>query len=172
MAVLDASPIIYYSRIGRLAWLKGFYGVINTTPSVIREIVDDAREVKKPGVSAIENSITRGEIGIIKLPGEEKEEARKISILEGIEREDAELLVVARKEREILVTNDKILRTIARMEGVRVHWAVTPVLKSSKDGKSSIGEAKTIIKELVKAGLRLKPETLVTIYEVLEGLED
>lgn len=171
MAVLDASLIIYYSRIGRLAWLKDFYGVLRTTPSVIKEIVDDANEVKKPGVSSIENSITSGEIGIVELPKKEEREAKKISISEGIELEDAELLMAARKEGDVLITNDKILRTIAMSIGIQVHWATAAVLRSARNKKISIGEAKTIIKGLVKARLRLKPETLVAMYEVLEGLE-
>lgn len=48
MAVLDASPIIYYSRIGELYWLLGFYRSLRTTGAIVRETVDDARELNKP----------------------------------------------------------------------------------------------------------------------------
>ncbi len=37
MAVLGASLIIYFGRIGKLSWLREFYGVLVTTPSVARE---------------------------------------------------------------------------------------------------------------------------------------
>jgi predicted nucleic acid-binding protein len=172
MAVLDASPIIYYSRIGRLGWLKGYYGDLRTTRSIVKEMVDDARELKKPGVSAIEDAIEKGEIGIIELSEEETEEASRVASTEGIEPGDAELLLAAQKEGDLLVTNDRILRTIARTRSVRVHWATTPVLKSARKGELLIKDAKAIINDLVKAGLRLKPRTLVAIYEVLEGMEE
>jgi len=51
MAVLDASPIIYYSRIGELRWLLDFYRALKTTGAIVRETVDDARVLNKPGVS-------------------------------------------------------------------------------------------------------------------------
>jgi predicted nucleic acid-binding protein len=172
MAILDASPIIYYSRIGRLGWLKGYYGILNTTPSIIKETVDDARDLKKPGVSAIERFITEGEIGIIELSAREAKAAKGICLSEGIEPGDAELILAAEKKGDVLVTNDRILRTIARTRGIQAHWAVTPVLKSARDGEMPIGEAKVVIRDLVKAGLRLKPQTLVAIYEALEGMEE
>ncbi len=50
MAVLDASPIIYYSRIGELRWLLDFYRALKTTGAIVRETVDDARVLNKPGV--------------------------------------------------------------------------------------------------------------------------
>jgi len=34
MAVVDASPIIYYSRIGELYWLLAFYRALKTTGAV------------------------------------------------------------------------------------------------------------------------------------------
>ncbi|MBC8520584.1 MAG: hypothetical protein H8D26_01115, partial [Methanomicrobia archaeon] len=123
MALVDASPIIYYSRIGELRWLLDFYRALKTTGAVVRETVDDAKELNKPGVSAIEMSLSKGWIAVAELSDDEKESASKIAKSEGIEPEDAELIVLAIRENEILVTNDKMVRLVAQAYGLRVHWA-------------------------------------------------
>jgi predicted nucleic acid-binding protein len=111
MAVLDASPIIYYSRIGELCWLLGFYRSLKTTGSIVRETVDDARELNKPGVSAIEMALSKGWISVSDLSDDEKDFARNIAKSEGIEPEDAEIIVLAMKENDIVVTNDRMPET-------------------------------------------------------------
>ena len=111
MAVLDASPIIYYSRIGELYWLLGFYRSLKTTGSIVRETVDDARELNKPGVSAIEMALSKGWISVSYLSDDEKDFARNIAESEGIEPEDAEIIVLAMKENDVVVTNDRMPET-------------------------------------------------------------
>ena len=120
MAVLDASPIIYYGRIGELRWLLDFYRSLKTTGAVVRETVDDARELNKPGVSAIEMSLAKGWIAVSELSNVEKESASKIAKSEGIEPEDAELIVLTIRENEIMVTNDKMLKLVAHAYGLKV----------------------------------------------------
>ncbi len=172
MALLDASPIIYYSRIGELRWLLVFYHSLKTAGAVVRETVDDARELNKPGVSAIEMSLSKGWIAVSELSDDEKESASKIAKLEGVEPEDAELIVLAKRENEILVTNDKILRLVAQAYGVKVHWATTPILIACRENKLTIAQAKSMINRLVDAGLRIKPQTLVAIYTVIERTKE
>ena len=171
MVVLDASPIIYYSRIGELYWLVGFYRSLKTTEAIVRETVDDARELNKPGVSAIEMALSKGWISISELSDDEKDSARNIAKSGGIEPEDAELIVLAIRENDILVTNDKMLRLVALAHGLKVHWATTPILVACRENKLTIPQARSMINRLVDAGLRVKPQTLVAIYTVIESTE-
>lgn len=134
MAVLGASLIIYFGRIGKLSWLREFYGVLVTTPSVARETVDEAKVLGKLGVSVIEEAFQEGVIHVYSLTGEEEDLAGKIAKLEKIEVEDAQLIFLAGKLGDVLVTNDKKLILVARAHGVRTHWAVTPVILSVKRG--------------------------------------
>ena len=169
MAVLDASPIIYYSRIGELYWLLGFYRSLKTTGSIVRETVDDARELNKPGVSAIEMALSKGWISVSDLSDDEKDSARNIAESEGIEPEDAEIIVLAMKENDIVVTNDRMLRLAALAHGLKVHWATTPILIGCRENRITVAQAKSMINRLVDAGLRVKSQTLVAIYTVIEG---
>jgi len=109
MAVLGASLIIYFGRIGKLSWLREFYGVLVTTPSVARETVDEAKVLGKLGVSVIEEAFQEGVIHVYSLTGEEEDLAGKIAKLEKIEVEDAQLIFLAGKLGDVLVTNDKKL---------------------------------------------------------------
>ena len=169
MAVLDASPIIYYSRIGELHWLLGFYQSLKTTRAIVRETVDDARELNKPGVSAIEAVLSRGCISVSELSDDEKDSAGNIAESEGIEPEDAGVIVLAMRENDIVVTNDRMLRLVALAHGLEVNWATTPIIIGCREGRISIEQAKSMINRLVSAGLRVKPQTLVAIYTVIES---
>jgi len=120
MVVVDASPIIYYSRIGELYWLLGFYRSLKTTGTIVRETVDDARELNKPGVSAIEMALSKGWISVSELSDDEKYSARNIARSEGIEPEDAELIVLAIRENDIVITNNKIMRHCLKMHHNRI----------------------------------------------------
>ncbi len=64
--------------------------------------------------------------------------------------------------------NDKILRLVAQSYGVKVHWATTPILIACRENKLTIVQAKSMINRLADAGLRVKPQTLVAIYTVIE----
>lgn len=170
MAVLDSSPIIYFGRIGKLSWLREFYDELVTTPSVVRETVDEARVLGKPGVSVIEETFQEGVIHMRSLTGEEEYLASKIAKLEKIEVEDAQLIVFTRRLGDVLVTNDRKLILVARAHGVRTHWAVTPVILSVKRGELDKKRARNIIVSLVEAGLRIRSETLISIYRIIEEL--
>jgi hypothetical protein len=65
----------------------------------------------KPGVSAIEMALSKGWISVSDLSDGEKDFARNIAESEGIEPEDAEIIVVAMKENNIVVTNDRMPET-------------------------------------------------------------
>jgi len=65
----------------------------------------------KPGVSAIEMALSKGWISVSYLSDDEKDFARNIAESEGIEPEDAEIIVLAMKENDIVVTNDRMLET-------------------------------------------------------------
>lgn len=169
MAVLDASLIIYYGRIGKLPWLVGFYGELITTRSVIGEVVDEAKRLRKAGVSAVEDALRSGMLKVDEMRPSERDEARRIADLEGIEVEDAELIVVAKKKVNVLVTNDKRLRLSAVGLGVRAHWATTPVLLAVRRRLIGRTEARAMVDGLIDAGLRIKPETLSTIYRMIEA---
>lgn len=170
MAVLDASSIIYFGRIGKLSWLREFYGKLVTTSSVIRETVDEAKVLGKPGVSVIEEAFRKGVIHVESLTREEEDLAGKIAKLEKIEVEDAQLIVLARRLGDVLVTNDKKLILVARAHGVETHWAVTPIILLVKRGELDRREAKNIISSLVEVGLRIKPDTLILLYRITEKL--
>ena len=73
------------------------------------------------------------------------------------------------RENDIVVTNDKMLRLVALAQGLKVHWATTPILIACRADKLTISQAKSMINRLVDAGLRVKPQTLVAIYTVIES---
>ena len=139
-------------------------------PLLLGKTVDEAKVLGKLGVSVIEEAFQEGVIHVYSLTGEEEDLAGKIAKLEKIEVEDAQLIFLAGKLGDVLVTNDKKLILVARAHGVRTHWAVTPVILSVKRGELDKKGAKNIVAGLVEAGLRIKSEALISIYRIIEEL--
>ncbi|MEE9489448.1 MAG: hypothetical protein V3V91_03310 [Thermoplasmata archaeon] len=83
--------------------------------------------------------------------------------LEGIERADASLILMAEERGDALISNDLALIRVARSRGVESRWLTTLILRMTAKGKMSKEEAKAVLIELVETGLRLSPEVYTSV---------
>lgn len=159
MIVSDSSPIIYYSRVGRLFILKELYETIYLPRGVIRETVEEA--VGKPGVSQIRQGIDQGWLKAEDSPTHINHKA------EGIESVDAEVISLAKSKGLHLLTNDKALARAAKAHGVKPIWLSTTPVECVRRRLLTRDEGQRLLIELVKAGLRIRSEVLARIIEML-----
>ncbi|MBU7017313.1 MAG: hypothetical protein HXS44_07365, partial [Theionarchaea archaeon] len=154
MLVVDSCVLIHLSRIGKLDLLR--VDECCTTEGVYRETVIEGYRGKSQISEAFEEWIIKSHIdmGI----------ASEIAEKEGIEKVDATLILLAEQTEGVLLTNDKALIALARSRGVSCLWLTSFLLKLSKDGKITKGEALKILYELVQSGLRIEAK----IYAILE----
>lgn len=82
-------------------------------------------------------------------------EAKKISKLEGIEKQDASIILLAKEKQEILLSNDCALIIVARSKGIECWWLTTFLLHCLKKNLITKKQAKEILFELVESGMRL-----------------
>ncbi len=160
MIVADSAPLIYLSKIGRLDLLKKLYGKIMIPQGVWNEVVTKAQG--RAGASELETGTREGWIKV------ERVTLPKRLLDEGAEEVDAEVIALAKKMNLPLLTNDRVLVTIARTTGVEARWLTQAVIDASKAKILSTREARVLLRDLVRAGLRIRSEVLAEAVHMIE----
>lgn len=166
----DSGPLIYLSRIGQIRLLKKLFGSVSIPASIYRETVEEAKILKKPGVSAIENAVKEGWIEVVQLPASETESIKGLAESESIQIEDAEVLYLAKKQSTKLVTNDKWLVKIARSLGIETVWTTTLILLAVQKKILNKNEGRETLRKLILAGLHVRSDVYDGILSTLEEL--
>ena len=163
MIVADAFPLIHLSKIGQLQLLKKVYGTILIPRGVWDEVVTQAEG--RPGASEVERGMGEGWIktATVSVP--------KVLEAEGAVGADGEVIALAKERKKPLLSNDRILATIARTHGVRVVWLTQTLVEAVGKEVISSREGRTILRELVRAGLRVRSEVLAEVVHLLEEAE-
>jgi predicted nucleic acid-binding protein len=80
---------------------------------------------------------------------------------------DAEVIALAKKMSLPLLTNDRALATIARTAGVEVKWLTKAVIEASRTRILSTREARSLLRDLVRAELRIRSEVLAEAVHMI-----
>ena len=160
MIVADASPLIHLSKIGRLGLLKRLYGTILIPNGVWDEVVTQAKG--RPGASEVERGHAEGWIKTIGVV------VPKALETEGAFGADGEVIALAEKRQVPLLLNDRAVAAIARTHRVRVVWLTRALVEAIEKNVVSYEEASLILRELVRAGLRVRSEVLAEVFHLIE----
>ena len=155
MAVVDSSVLIHLARIGRLELLRRYFGKVKITPSVLKETTEE----EKIGSAEIKKSISKWII----IEGGKSED------IEGLEKADTELISLAEKNRDLLITNDLAIISVCRSKGIKTMWITTFILALLRKQYITKKEAKEILHDLVNSGLRLSIEVYTAIEKEIEN---
>ena len=164
MVIVDSSILIHLSRIGKLSLLKKFFEKIKITKYIYEEV-----KVGKRGSSEIEKACKEW---IILSKQRKFEEINDISRLEGIEKADASIILLAKEEKDILLSNDYALIIVARSKGIECWWLVTFLLRCLDKELITKEEAKQILFDLIEAGMRLHNAVFTAILKEIENDEN
>ena len=159
MIVVDAAPLIYLSKIGRLELLRKLYGKIVIPQGVWDEVVTEAQG--RPGAGELERGVREGWIRV------EKALPLKSLLAERLEPADAEAVGLAKKIGGPLLTNDRVLVMIARTSGIEAKWLTQAIVEASRKGTIRPVEARSLLRDLVRAGLRIRSEVLAEAIHLI-----
>ena len=160
MIVVDSAPLIYLSKTGNLELLKKLYGRILVPRGVWEEVVTQGRG--RPGASEVESARRDGWLRTEKVSVPEMLEA------EGADGADGEVITLARSRRLPVLTNDALVVAIARTHGVKAKWLTEALIEAVHDRVLSAKEARLILRDLVRSGLRVKSEVLAEVVHMME----
>ena len=170
MSVCDSAPLIYLSRIGQIELLRKLFGSVTIPTSVYRETVEEAKNLKKPGASAVENAVRDGWIEVVQLSASEIELVKRLAESEPIQIEDAEVLFLAKKRSTKLITNDKWLVKIAESLNIETVWTTTLVLLAVKKKILNKNRGRETLRKLILEGLHVRSDIYDGILSALEEL--
>ncbi|MBI2138227.1 hypothetical protein HYU13_01435 [Candidatus Woesearchaeota archaeon] len=160
MAIIDSSVIIHLARVGKLEFLKLFFGKITITLEVRDELLQGT-----DGLAKIQEALSSW---IIAREVKNSEKVISIEKLEQIERADASLLLLAEMEKDMLISNDASLIRAARTRNIECWWLTTFLLHYAAKRIVARNEAKRILFLLVGSGMHLRNDVYAAM---LQGFE-
>lgn len=162
----DATPLIHLSRVGRLGLLRGLFGSVIVPREVYREVVVTGRALGRADALVMDEAV--GDWIEVREP-DEGQERRIEALLEGVPlgRGEAECIVMARDGDLPVVLDDVVAVKTARRLGVKTYWTTSIVLLAVARHLLTKEEGREIVEELVRSGLRIRPEVLLAILERL-----
>jgi len=147
--VLNATPIIHFSKIGMLDL------ILEICEAFITEEV--YREAVEKGKLKVYHVRTEGMINKLLRHGE-------------IYRGEAETIVAAKELNGTAIIDDAEARTVAKAYNVKVApGCIFLIFRLLKLGRIKADEAEDVIEKLVKSGLYLDPETLLNAYRTIRA---
>ena len=161
MVVIDSSVLIPLLRIGKLSLLQKIFGKVIITQEIYREI-----NAGTLGLNEFEEACNKWII----ISEEKFENLEKVAKLENVEQADASVLLLAQSKKEILISNDYSLILSAKSKGVECWWLTTVILKCLKKDIIKKKEAKKILFDLIKSGMRLDNEVYAMILEEIDKM--
>src|SRR3989338_3994219 len=145
MSVVDSSVIIHLARIGKLNLLQSCFKKISISAGIEQEIIKE----DKTAADEIRNVIGKWI------------EVKKIETRTGWETgflsaADIELIELARKEKDFILTNDGEIISSAKSRGVKTMWLTTFLLICVKKKLVDKREAKQILYDLTRTGYYIR----------------
>lgn len=163
--LVDSSALIPLSRVGRLDILKELFGRVQTTRDVYRECVQEG--AARPGTEVLARALEDW-IEVVETP----RGARRVAAAEGVEPADASLLLACERSGAELLSNDAHLLRVGRARGVRGRWLTWLVLEAARRDVLTRPEARDLLGELVREGMRLSPHVFAAVVAALEAMDD
>jgi predicted nucleic acid-binding protein len=169
MIVADAIPLIHLARANRLQLLPRLYDRVAVPPSVWQEVSGTSE--KRAEAHVLEDALEKW-LEIRDLPRKAVRVSASLRNATPLGRGEADAIALAEAMGVGIVMDDAIAVGLARMRGLRTRWTTSVVLEAHAREVLSAREARAAIRDLVRAGLWLRQDVLLSLLEILGGRSD
>lgn len=170
MSTVDASPLIWLAKIGRINLLQKLFGKVVIPEEVYREVVETGLREGLSDALAVKEGVDNGWIEVSGLNEKDIELYQKIvEHASEVHRGEAQAIVLARNRNALLLMDESCGRGLAETLGLRVRGTLYIVLFALREGMLDKGEAKEIMLQLVEKGFRVDPKLLARIFREIEA---
>ncbi|MEM3523742.1 MAG: DUF3368 domain-containing protein [Thermoproteota archaeon] len=167
--VSNASPLIWLSKIGKLLLLKKLFGEVLIPEEVYKEAVEKGLEEGFSDAFVIKESVENGWIKIVKLDEEGERLCRKImEHAPEIHLGEAQAIVLARKNKMLLLIDESSGRAFAEAMGLKVRGTLYIIVEALKKGFLDKSNAKETVLTMASKGFRIEPELLARLLREIE----
>ena len=107
MIVADASPLIVFTKVGRLRLLKELYDEVLIGPVVKEETIDAGKVVRALGVEQLEAAMEDGWLQTVRLTSEEQNLLQQLGARSRLDQGETESIALASVRSLHLLVDDK-----------------------------------------------------------------
>jgi predicted nucleic acid-binding protein len=164
--ILNATPIIHFSKIGRLNQILDICNAFIAKEIYIETVI---KGDKYPDSLLIKKAVESGTLKVYEI--KMQNEIKSLLKYPEIHRGEAETIVTAKELKGIAILDDEEARTIAKVFQVKTEPGCLFLLfRLLKLSKIDAIEAKMLLEALIKSGLYLDPEVLLKVYKKIEQI--
>jgi len=167
--VSNTSPLIWLSKIGRIALLKKLFGEVIFPEEVYKEAVERGLQEGLSDALAIKECIDQGWVKISKLNEREIILCQKmVEHAFEIHQGEAQAIILARRTGALLLMDESSGRAFAETLGLKVRGTLYVVMKALREELLGRTEAKEMVLALVSKGFRIEPKLLARILREID----
>jgi predicted nucleic acid-binding protein len=122
--ISDASPIIYFAKMGQLDLLVQVMGIVGVPPAVHREAVEVGQQHGRPDASRMAQSLARGDLAHVTLTDQESQLSQSLQARDNLGPGESETIACAYHRNAIALLHDKRARRVAGDYQVATRQAV------------------------------------------------
>ncbi len=166
MLVLDATPLIYLAKVGKLHVVRAITEKKLIPRGVFEEVVLKGKEIGEADALVIEKLIEEGVFHVKEV--EETELYKKLMENKNLSRADVEVLVLSRTEKGIAVIDEDYARRVAEVEGITCRGTIYLIFSLLRGGVITKIEVREIIDGMIECGWFCSTDLYVKILRELE----
>lgn len=172
LVVSDAGPLIHLAQIHKLLLLKKLFNRVVITPKVQREIVDVGLTYGYDDAMLVKKAIDEDWIFIKDITKAAVSTVQRLVEGENISQSDAETLLVAKEiKAELVLIDEKVLSTLAKMYGFEVWNTWTILLEALRKGFLELSDIESAIDELGERRHKLNTEQAAELLEAAKLID-
>jgi len=163
--IVNAGPLIWLAKVGKLSLLKTFYGQVLIPREVYIETVERGLKRGFRDAVIIEEACEEGWIKIVDLNDTQLRLRDKIlSRLKELDRGEVEAMVYAKTTKaDVILLDDSTARAFAESWEIEAKGMLYIILKVYRQGALTKNETKESIVNLIEKGFRIDPKLLTKI---------
>jgi predicted nucleic acid-binding protein len=169
MIVSDASPLIILAKANRIRLLPQLYETVAVPPSVWREAVEAGD--RRPETHLLEEA-SQSWLRVKGLPSKAVRVSSTLRRATPLGSGEADAIALAEALDTAVLMDDSIAVDVARMRGLTTRWTTSVVLEAHAKGILSAREATAGVEDLVRSGLWIRQDVLLSILEFLRERSD
>ncbi|OIO23577.1 hypothetical protein AUJ65_03330 [Candidatus Micrarchaeota archaeon CG1_02_51_15] len=158
-AACNSTPLIYLAKAGELQLLKKLFSTVPITPDVFEEVVSAGKAKGFADASLVEEATKQGWL-TVRETGKQHFSAGQLD-----KSELSAINLALDTKAECLLIDEAPGRLAAKSLGLKCHGTVFIVLSALRKKIISAEHARLILRKIVSAGFRLKPELFAHAYE-------
>jgi len=158
LVVINATPLIFLARIGKLRKVVEYFGQAVIPEAVYDEVVRRGMALGKPEADLVEELISDGRVRVEKVK-------KAMGEVKGAHSGEAEALSLAKERGDALIVDDRAAYEYARMMGIKALRSVRVMLNLLKDKRLTLNDLEENLLRLSRSGFWLTADVYARIVE-------